>query len=310
MPSRAAPIDEVEFPSEGAMLRGLLFSPEPRVDRAPLVVMAHGTSATMVMAADDYAAVFRNAGLAVLLFDHRNFGRSGGEPRQEINPWVQARGYRDAINFAERCAGIDPGRIGLWGCSYSGGEVIVVGAVDPRVRAIVAQCPVCGAEPPRVEPSRAHFQTIEQTLARGDVRGSPETTTGPLPVVSPDPLARPSLLEPIQAFRWFIEYGGRPGSRWLNTATRVVPLTPVPFSPLLCAPFVRAPTLMMVAPEDEMVHANPRIAKHAYSLLACPKEWYEIAGGHFGLLYTPGERFDEASRVQAAFLAKWLAPAG
>lgn len=69
---------------------------------------------------------------------------------------------------------------------------------------------------------------------------------------------------------------------------------------------VKAPTLLMVAPEDEMVHANYSVARRAYELIPGPKQWYDIAGGHFGLLDCPGELFDEASRVQTEFLKKWL----
>ena len=218
--------------------------------------MAHGTSATIRMVADRYAEAFARAGLAALLYDHRNLGRSGGEPRQEINPWVQCRGYRDAINFAETLDAVDPRRIALWGDSYSGGQVVVAAAVDARARAGVAQCPVFGAEPPLVAPSPANFEVIRDIFLQGDVRGSPEVTTGPLPVVSFDQEGTPSLLRPIQAFRWFIDYGGRAGSQWVNRVTRVIPATPAPYHPALCAPFVTAPTLLMVAPEDEMVHAK------------------------------------------------------
>lgn len=61
-------IKEVEFPSEGAMLRGLLFLPESQTERTPVVIMARGTSATVTMVADKYAEVFSNAGLAALLY--------------------------------------------------------------------------------------------------------------------------------------------------------------------------------------------------------------------------------------------------
>jgi hypothetical protein len=68
------------------------------------------------------------------------------------------------------------------------------------------------------------------------------------------------------------------------------------------------PVLLMVAPEDEMVHANVEVTRHAYGLLAGPKRWVDIDGGHFGLLYHPGARFDEAAGIQAAFLQKQLLP--
>lgn len=84
-------IEQVEFPSEGATLRGLLLRPDGPA-HPPVVIMAHGTSATIHMVADEYAAALHLHGLAVLLYDHRNLGASDGEPRQEINPWIQCRG--------------------------------------------------------------------------------------------------------------------------------------------------------------------------------------------------------------------------
>ncbi len=300
-------IREVEFPSERATLRGLLFLPEAK-KKPPAIVMAHGTSATIRMVADKYADAYCRADVAVLLYDHRNFGRSGGEPRREINPWIQCRGYRDAIDFVTRLDEVDPDRIALWGDSYSGGQVVVVGAIDHRVKAIVAQCPVFGAQLPSVAPNRAAFAAIRETFLRGDVHGLPATTTGPMPVVSSDQGGTPSLLQPIQAFRWFIEYGGRPGSHWFNRVTRVIPATGIPYDPMLCAPFLEAPTLIMVAPEDEMAHCSYAVTKQAYRLMPDPKACYEIAGGHFGLLYYPGDLFDEATRVQTEFFRKWLLP--
>ncbi len=202
--------------------------------------------------------------MAVLLYDHRNFGKSEGEPRQEINPWIQCRGYRDAINYVEKLNDIDPNRIALWGDSYTGGQVIILGAIDERVKAIVAQVPVCGEKPPQIEHNRTNFEALKEIFLHGDVHGSPETTTGPIPVVSFDQYSIPSLLKPIQAFRWFIDYGGRPGSNWVNRVTRVLSVTSIPFHPMLSAPFLKIPTLMMVAPEDEMVHANYAVAKQTY----------------------------------------------
>ncbi|MEX1208111.1 MAG: alpha/beta fold hydrolase [Acidimicrobiia bacterium] len=296
----------MEFDSEGATLRGFLFPAQRGEPPFPLVVMTHGTSATIPMVTDRYAEVLAAAGISALLYDHRNMGISGGEPRQEINPWVQSRGYRDAITFATTLDDHDPERIAVWGDSYSGGEVFLVAACDARVKAVVAQCPVFGATVPDTDPTAEVFAVLGETFAAGDVSGGPEDRVGPMPVVSADQLGAPSLLKPIQAFRWFVEHGGRHGSGWRNEVTSVVPSTTTPFSPYLCTPFVTAPSLIMVAPGDEMVHANPAVSRGAFDLLSGKKQWHEIDGGHFGLLYHPSPLFTEASTVQAEFLATHL----
>jgi hypothetical protein len=66
---------------------------------------------------------------------------------------------------------------------------------------------------------------------------------------------------------------------------------------------------MMVASADEMVHANPKVSRRAFELLPGEKEWFDLDGGHFGLLYHPSELFDQASRVQADYLTRHLLPA-
>jgi acetyl esterase/lipase len=218
---------------------------------------------------------------------------------------VQCRGYRDAITYARSLEDHDPDRIALWGDSYSAGGVYLVAASDARVKAVVAQCPVFGVAPPEAEPSSEIFERSLETLESADVSTAPDVT-GPMPVVSPDQLGTPSLLQPIQAYRWFIDYGGRHGTGWLNRVTRVIPSTAGPYSPFLCAPYVKAPSLMMVAPGDEMIHANPVVSRQAFDLIAGEKEWHEIEGGHFGLLYHPSDLFDEASSVQPAFLRSRL----
>lgn len=296
----------VEFASEDAVLRGFLYEAVKGDPPFPTVVMAHGTSATIPMVADRYAEVFAEAGVSALIYDHRNLGISGGEPRQEINPWTQARGYRDAITFASTIEHHDPKRIGIWGDSYSAGQVFLVAACDSRVRVVVAQCPVFGAEPPEVPPSDELFAAIRETFDSGDVSGRPDDRVGPIPVVSSDQSGAPSLLKPIQAFRWFIDYGGRPGSGWRNQAIRIVPSNTAPYSPYLCAGYVTVPSLMMVAAADEMVHANPEVSREAFDLLPGEKAWFDLDGGHFGLLYHPSDLFDQASCLQADYLTKHL----
>ena len=134
-------VSDVEFDAEGATLRGWLYRPASQTSPAPLVVMAHGYNCLKEFFLDKYAELIARAGHVVLACDHRNFGESDGEPRQELDPWVQVRDYRHAITFAQTLDGVDGDRVGVWGTSYAGGHVLFVGAIDRRVGCVVSQVP-------------------------------------------------------------------------------------------------------------------------------------------------------------------------
>ncbi len=295
----------VEFPSARAVLRGRLYS-HADGGRRPTVVMTHGLSATITgMVADRYAEVLAGAGLNVLLYDHLGFGLSGGEPRQVLNRWTQARGYRDALDFVTTLRTVDATRLAIWGDSMSGAVALGVAAFDDRVRAVVVQVPACGSEAQPDDPDGAGFATLRDTYHRGGP-GTRSSLFGPMAVVSPDQLESPSLLAPVTAFRWFIDYGGRPGTGWLNWATVEVPEGPVPFHPGLCTPHLHGASMWTIADDDEMPGAEAGIAHRAFEAAPQPRELLRIDGGHFGLLYHPSPLFDRVSAGQADFLLRHL----
>lgn len=132
--------EPISFESGGRTLRGW-FVPSPKAGPQPVIVMAHGWTATKEMWLDRYAQAFNDAGFACLLYDHPFLGESEGEPRREIDPEAQIRGYQDAITYVYQRREVDADAIGIWGTSYAGGHVLVVSAADSRVRCVVAQCP-------------------------------------------------------------------------------------------------------------------------------------------------------------------------
>ncbi len=136
---------DIAFQANGVELAGW-FYPGLTDAAAPVVVMSHGLSAIRRMNLDAVARDLNAAGLAVLLYDHRGFGDSGGLPRQEADPWAQVRDMRDAISLAMTLPGVDPERVGIWGTSFSGGHVLTVAALDRRVKAVVAQVPFTHGE--------------------------------------------------------------------------------------------------------------------------------------------------------------------
>jgi pimeloyl-ACP methyl ester carboxylesterase len=300
---------DVEFASEGATLRGRLYPAAGNKGRASVIVMALGFAATLDMNADRYAEAFAARGLAALLYDHYSFGGSGGEPRRIANAWVQARGYRDAVAFAAKQPEVTPNKIALWGHSFSGAEVLVLGGLLETIAAVSSLMPGCGDLPSPPDADGQLFEKMRVTFRNGTVWATPETSVGPAPVVSQDP-SQNSLLPASAkgAYRWYSEVGGRPGSLWVNEATRAAPPAPVPFHPGIAAPHVRVPTQVIIAPDDEMGRANPAVTRLVCAMLPAPKDVVELEPGcgHFGHLWHPSPWFDRVSRLQGDFFAKHL----
>jgi cephalosporin-C deacetylase-like acetyl esterase len=182
---------DVAFNTEdGITIRAWHYVPEVRRDKVPTIVMAHGFSAVKEMYLDRFAETFAVAGFGAIVFDNRNFGASDGTPRQEVDPNQQVRDYRDAVTYAETLEETDPERIGIWGTSYSGGHVLVVGALDRRVNCVVSQVPLVSGRdnagrllrPDHLAAMRKAFD--EDRRAR--MAGKPRTM---LPVVTDNPAA-------------------------------------------------------------------------------------------------------------------------
>ena len=115
-----------------------------------------------------------------------------------------------------------------------------------------------------------------------------------------------SALEPISAFRWFIEFGGRYGSGWTNRVVFTSPVAGPDYDPFACAPHLSIPVMFNMSPDDEMPGADSDVTRAVFDRLSGPKELLEVEGGHFGIIEYPSAAFDRASRAQAEFLARSL----
>jgi fermentation-respiration switch protein FrsA (DUF1100 family) len=282
---------DIEFDAEGVTLRGWFYDADGASGAAPTVVMAHGFSAVKEMYLDRFAEAFAAAGLNALVFDNRNFGASDGEPRQEIDPVQQVRDYRHAITYATTLDEVDPTRIGAWGSSYSGGHVLVLGAIDRRVKAVVAQVPLVSgsaniAELVRVD-FRAGFRQMFDDDRAARYRGDPPAM---VPVVAEDPLA-PSALPTPDSWTWFTETGKTRAPSWKNEVTlRTVEMLGEYEPAAYIARISPTPLLMVVARQDHLTPVH--LAIDAYERAREPKRLVILPGGHFDA-YVDG--FDEAS---------------
>ncbi len=297
----------VTFTAHGdTALRGIFYRPEGAVG-VPGIVMAHGFSAVKEMGLLEFAEEFCAAGFAVLVYDHRNLGESAGEPRQEINPWAQARDYRYALSWLAERPEVDADRLAIWGSSFSGGEVIVVAAADERVKAVVANVPLAGI--PGVDYSDAHaaFEAIRDGLLDESGAG-PADRLGPaastIRVVDDGEGDEPTIFPQSESREWFLHRGRRPGSTWRNHVTlrNAFDCDPV-FDPGACiASLGSKPLLMVVATEDNL--AATSIALEAFDRAAEPKRLELIEGHHFDPY--EGAGFEQAARAAREFLLEHL----
>ena len=133
-------VRELSFISRGTRCAAFLYRPRGKKN-PPLVVMAHGFGAEMAFGLHPFAERFTREGLAVFMFDYRGFGQSGGTPRNLVSPRRHVQDWQAALDFACTIPGVDPGRVALWGSSFSGGHVLVTASRNPSVRAVVCQVP-------------------------------------------------------------------------------------------------------------------------------------------------------------------------
>jgi uncharacterized protein len=281
---------DIEFDAEGVTLRGWFYPAEGASGTAPTIVMAHGFSAVKEMYLDAYAEVFAAAGLNALVFDNRNFGASDGEPRQEIDPWAQVRDYRHAITYAGTLPESDD-RTGVWGSSYSGGHVLVVAAIDRRVKAVVCQVPMVSGHDNFRALVRADLIAGFQDMFNADraarFRGEPPVM---VPVVAEDPAA-PCALPTRDSWEWFSETGKTRATSWRNEVTlRSVEMFSE-YEPIAYLPYISpTPLLMQPAIGDHLTPCDLAVA--AYEKAREPKKLNILPGGHFDA-YVKG--FDDSS---------------
>lgn len=132
--------EDLTFGVDGDACAAWLYPATEGAAGAPVVVMAHGLSGTRRDSLGPFAERFAAAGIAALLFDHRGFGDSGGEP-DLFHPRRQLEDWRAAIELARSLPGTDPEQVATFGSSMGGGNALAAAADDRRVAAAVSQVP-------------------------------------------------------------------------------------------------------------------------------------------------------------------------
>jgi dienelactone hydrolase len=288
---------DVTFSSSGTRCAGWLYRPDGDGPH-PLVVMAHGFSATRELRLDAYAGRFRIAGIGALLFDYRHFGASDGEPRQLVHIPSQLADYHAAIAYARTVDWADPDRIAVFGSSFSGGHVIEVAAADPRIAASISQCPFTDG---RVSAGTLGIKNLSRAIV-ASIRDQSGALLGREPhyipaVGAPDSLAIMTTPDAQPGFAALTP----PETLWENRVAARVLLHIIRYRPGRAAARLSHPALFCVCDRDSLAPAQTTLK---YAATAPRGEIKRYPVGHFEIYV--GDAWEQAVTDQTEFLTRCL----
>ena len=237
--------EDLEFRSQGDRCAAWLY-PATGGGNSPAVVMAHGLSGTRRDGLGPFAERFADAGISALVFDHRGFGDSAGEP-DLFSPARQLDDWRAAIACARELPGVDPARIATFGSSMGGGNALAAAADDPRVAAAISQVPFIDL----VTQSHRSGPVVTARMLLAAARGKHLPAVG-----SPSEAAFINSPDGEAGWRHVVAIGE--DSRWRNRASSRW-LLGRPFRPARHARRLHCPWLVCVGEADRVARPGPAI---------------------------------------------------
>ena len=292
----APPRTTIRIPTaSGDELEAWLYLPEGDGPH-PAVVMAHGIGGIKAGGLAPFAERFREEGFVAIAFDYRNFGGSGGKPREVLSVPRQRADYSTVIGWAVEQRYIDPRQIIAWGTSFAGMHIVELAVSDTRLAAAIAQSPLTDGL------AAAMMSTLKNgsrifALALLDRFGSlfgrqpiyipGHGMPGDLSIgATPDGPFGEKLMTP------------KDGTIWHD---RVAARSLLSFSwrrPVRRAAFVRIPFLLVVPEADAIapVPAALEVARRAPGA-----ELFRSGGGHYDV-YEGGASFTDVLRTEVDFL--------
>ena len=143
--------EQLKFTSHKITCDAWLFYPTKKMDKYPVIVMAHGLGGTKDLLLENFAREFINIGLAAFVFDYRFWGESDGKPRNMTDHKKLIEDWHSAIKTVRNIDNLDNDAIILWGTSFAGGLVLTVAAQDQRIKATISQCPMLDGRASSIE---------------------------------------------------------------------------------------------------------------------------------------------------------------
>lgn len=137
-PARAVRERTIQFPCGDILLAGTVLLP-PGQSRHPAIVVLHGSGPATrdFVLYRNAAGLFVKNGFAVLVFDKRGTGASGGAFVEAPDLRASAADASAAVAFMASQPEVDASRLGVWGISQGGWVAQILGAECPHVKFVI-----------------------------------------------------------------------------------------------------------------------------------------------------------------------------
>jgi fermentation-respiration switch protein FrsA (DUF1100 family) len=242
------------FPSGGETCAAWLTLPDGEAPH-PVILLVHGGGAIHAMKLDQYERWFSAAGFAVLAFDFRHLGESGGEPRQLMSVRRYFEDIDAALAFIRTRPELDPKRIGLWGTSFGASHVVATAARRCDIAAAAVQCPILQGRAPALRSGLLHLARFTAPMISDLTRAALGLARRYVPIVGrPGELAfvnRPGAYE-----GWYSVVP--PGTAFDNRVPASAGLSLLFYDAASMACRVRCPLLVCVSDHEDLM--DPAIA--------------------------------------------------
>src|SRR5882724_2605493 len=262
----------------------------------PVVVMAHGIGGIKAGGLVPFAERFREEGFVAIAFDYRNFGGSGGQPREVLSVPRQRADYSTVIGWAAEQPYTDTHQIIAWGTSFAGMHIVELAVSDTRLAAAIAQAPLTDGLAAAMMSSLkngsrlfglALLDRFGSLIGRQPIYIPGHGRPGELSIgATPDGPFGEKLMTPQDGTPWHDRVAAR---SLLSFSWR---------RPVRRAASVRVPFLLVV-PEADSIAPVPAALEVARK--APGAELFRSAGGHYDV-YEGGASFAEVLRTEVDFL--------
>jgi fermentation-respiration switch protein FrsA (DUF1100 family) len=300
--------DDVRFQSDGVTLAGHIYRPPTAApgERTAALVAAGPTTSVKEETVPHYAAPLAEAGYTVLTFDNRNFGESGGEPRQHLDTAEQVEDLKNAVSYLLTRDDVDPDRLGLACVCMGAGYALAVASMDLRVKALAI---VAGAynltDTYRDFLGGEGFAGYLETLSSARQKQYESGELQYMPAIAGPPDYAPSAMPVQEAYEYYSRAHATEAPNWENRVTVASMEHIVGWNVLERAHLVSPRPLLVIHGTTDVL-LPPRYAQEVFDRAGEPKQLHWIETTNHVELYDQAPFVPEAIDTLVGWLGKHL----